>query len=242
MREKFLGIWPIWKLALERESRIGFLLMVAGIVAALLAPLYFATNQFMDSRGVTVWDPMTSLDAAIPFIAWSVLFYHSLYFLFYPLPLYAMPGTTRARTEMILCGQGLMVLCVVSCTFFVLLPAEVHIRSEAIDGIAANPGWYNGFFEWLWKFDSPFNAWPSLHVSQAGLITLFAIRWWQDKPVLQWSIGILWVMMTISILTTKQHFLWDLVTALILLSIVWKWQIQLGLTKLDALNADELAS
>jgi len=242
LREKFLDIWPIWKLALNRESRIGFLLTVACTVAALLGPLYFGTNQLMDARGITVWDPMTSLDAAIPFLAWTVLFYHSLYFLFYPLPLYSMPDTMQARREMILCGQGLMVLCVVSCSFFLLLPAEVHIRSEAIDGIAANPGWYNDMFEWLWKLDSPFNSWPSLHVSQAGLITLFAIRWWQGKPALQWSIGTLWVLMTISILTTKQHFLWDLITALILLSAVWKWQIQPGLMKLEEPTVDELAS
>lgn len=242
MREKFLDIWPIWNFALSRESRFGFLMAVSVVLVPSLSVFYGLTNRLMEVNGNTVWDPSFYLDHQIPFLAWTIVFYHTLYIVFYPLPWISMPDTERSRKEMLICSQAMFVTSVISCTIFAILPAEVYTRTVAMESIAANPGWYNPMYEWLWKLDTPYNAWPSLHVSTAALITIFSIHWWKERPVLQWSIGILWILMCISILTTKQHFIWDLVTGLLLTAGIWRWQIVPGLEKIKHASTEEITS
>ena len=70
-------------------------------------------------------------------------------------------------------------------------------------------------------------------MSTAGLFALFSIRWWTDSPIRQWAIGIWWGLMSLSILTTKQHFILDLVTGLILLCSVWRWYVVPALHLVD---------
>ena len=240
MRDKFLDIWPIWNFALARESRLGFLLSMALLDVCIGAPAYLITNHLMNWRGTTVFDPVTSIDLAIPFMAWTIVIYQSLFYFFYPLPLISLPNEKKMRHEALLLSQGLLVIIISSNIWFVLFPAEVHLR-ESIDINNMHPI-FASMFETLWFLDSPYNSWPSLHVSSAGIFTLFAIRWWKGKPVLQWAVGIWWVLMTLSILTTKQHFILDLVTGLMILGIVWKWQVQPGLDRLNLVPNDEATS
>ncbi len=225
MREGFLGIWKIWNPALKHiDNRLRFFITVGVLDILLMAPIYIIVNKLMAYRGTTIWDPSFALDFQIPFIPWTILFYYTLFFVFYPLPFFT--NTSDKREEILILSQAMIVTQYVAHIFFILLPAEVHIRSQAIEELAMNSGWYDGLFEILWMLDTPFNSWPSLHVSQAGLITFFAIRWCHEKPTLQWLFGILWVLMSISILTTKQHFIWDLITSLLLMFGVWYIQIK----------------
>ncbi|MDE0708151.1 MAG: phosphatase PAP2 family protein [Candidatus Poseidoniales archaeon] len=242
MRDKFLDIWPIWNIVLARESRLAFILSMGAVAIFIGGPMYLITNHLMALRGTTVFDPTTSLDLAIPFMAWTIVIYQSLFYFFYPLPLISVPNNQRGRYEALIMSQGLLVIILVSNIWFVICPAEVHLRSEAIQNIDSMHPIFQTMFEGLWLMDSPYNSWPSLHVSSAGIFALFAIRWWKDKPIRQWAVGIWWVLMSLSILTTKQHFLLDLVTALMLLGAVWKWQIQPSLEKLDTKSIDESTS
>ena len=72
MRERILDIWPIWKFPSARKTSVGFLLSMAFIDVMILAPFYLITNHLMGWVGHTVLDPTTSLDLAIPFMAWTV--------------------------------------------------------------------------------------------------------------------------------------------------------------------------
>ncbi|MEE2812408.1 MAG: phosphatase PAP2 family protein [Candidatus Thermoplasmatota archaeon] len=242
MKEGFFGIWSIWKFPLARETRIGFLLAMAAIDIVIVAPLYLITNHLMAWRGVTVFDPTTSIDLAIPFIAWTVIIYQSLFYFFYPLPLFSMPDTKKARHEALVLSQALIVLAFVSNLWFILCPGEVHIRSQAKDAIETMHPIFVSMFEGLWFMDSPYNSWPSLHVSTAGLFTLFAIRWWKEQPIKQWAVGIWWILMCLSILTTKQHFILDLFTGALIVWPLWKWQVQPSLDRLEARTIEEVSS
>jgi len=234
LRDKFLSVWAVWNFALKRESRIGFLASMALIDILIGAPAYLITNHLMNWRGTTVFDPVTSIDLAIPFMAWTIVIYQSLFFLFYPLPLFSLPKEKKMRYEALILSQSLLVIIILSNIWFVIFPAEVHLR-DSIDVNNMHPI-FSSMYETLWFFDSPYNSWPSLHVSSAGIFTLFAIRWWKDKPILQWSIGISWILMSLSILTTKQHFILDLVTAVILLAAVWKWKVLPCLENLENMS------
>jgi hypothetical protein len=242
VRDRILNIWSIWKFPLARETRIGFLLAMAVIDIVIVAPLYLITNHLMAWRGVTIFDPTTSMDFSIPFIAWTVIIYQSLFYFFYPLPLFSMPDTKKARHEALLLSQALIVLAFISNLWFIICPGEVHIRSQAKDAVDTMHPIFLSMFESLWFMDSPYNSWPSLHVSTAGLFTLFAIRWWKHQPIKQWAVAIWWILMSLSILTTKQHFILDLVTAIILLAALWRWQVQPSLDRLEAQPMEEVSS
>ena len=233
MREKLLDIWPIWKFPSARKTSVGFLLSMAFIDVMILAPFYLITNHLMGWVGRTVLDPTTSLDLAIPFMAWTVVIYLSLFFFFYPLPLVSMPNNKRGRYEALILSQSLILLFIVSNIWFVICPAEVHIRSQAFDNVDTMHPVFLAMFEGLWFLDEPYNAWPSLHVSSALLFTLFAIRWWKGKPMLQWGVGIMWVLMSLSILTTKQHFILDMVTGALVMWPIWRWYVQPALDRFD---------
>jgi len=230
--EKLLGVWPIWNFALARKSKWVFLVTMGVVLFSIGTPLYHLTNHLMTSRGITVFDPVTSIDLAIPFLAWTLLIYHSLFYFFYPLPLVSMPDTKRGRYEVLILGQSLLVTTLLSNVWFVICPAEVHLR-DAVELSQMHP-FFAPMYERLWSVDSPYNSWPSLHVSVAGLFALFAIRWWKGRPALQWLAGVFWILTCLSILTTKQHFLLDLVTGWLLLGAIWKWQVVPGLKRVDA--------
>jgi membrane-associated phospholipid phosphatase len=242
VREKLLDIWPIWKFTIARKTSIGFLLSMAAINSLILSPSYLITNHIMGWRGTTALDPTTSWDLAVPFMAWTIVIYLSLFYFFYPLPLISMPDNKRGRQEALIMSQSLIVLYAVSNIWFVICPAEVHIRSQALENVDTMHPVFLAMFEGLWFMDEPYNAWPSLHVSSALLFTLFAIRWWKDKPIRQWAVGIWWILMALSILTTKQHFILDMITGALIIVPLWKWQIQPSLDRLDRESIEEVAS
>ncbi len=233
MRESFLGTWPIWKIAQRQDSRVGFVLAVGGLLIPILSALYLITNRIAASMDYSSWDPKFGLDDQIPFIAESIFIYNTLFWIFVPLPLYCMPNTDRARNELMVFGQAMIVVHLISFVVFIISPAEVYIRDVAIQDMANRPGLLSEMYELLWILDKPYNAWPSLHVSIATVMTLFAIRCWKGRPVLQWGIGLMCVLMCLSIMTTKQHFAWDLITGWILVAGVWFLQIRPSLDNLE---------
>ena len=77
--------------------------------------------------------------------------------------------------------------------------------------------------------DNPWNAWPSLHIVHsyllARMITLWVSREHGENPLAKAFLGVLWIeyiLLCISILTTKQHYLFDLATGLIVATIAWR--------------------
>ena len=208
----------------------------------ILSILYLVTNRLAASMDYSGWDPKFGLDDQIPFIAESIFIYNTLFWLFIPLPLFCMPNTERARKELIVFCQAIIVVNFISYLVFIFSPAEVYIRDVAIQEMASRPGLLSEMYELMWVLDKPYNAWPSLHVSIATMMTLFAIRCWNDKPLLQWGIGILCVLMCISIMTTKQHFVWDLISGWARVAAIWRCQVRPGLELLDVEPLGEAAS
>ena len=123
---------------------------------------------------------------------------------------------------------GLLYLTVVSCALFLLFPTRVELRDGALLelGVMGLPQWLESACRGFYAIDGPFNAWPSLHISQPLLIML-AIT--QSGRLPSWKLKLLWghlLLVCASVLTMKQHYLWDLGTGGLLALLYWKWFLQ----------------
>ena len=84
-------------------------------------------------------------------------------------------------------------------------------------------------FTFIHVSDNPWNAWPSLHIVHSSLLARLITHWVQrdyhesrfSKPflVLLW---IEWALLCVSIMATKQHYLFDLVTGLVVAFVFWR--------------------
>ena len=215
----------------RREGMGGwmFTLFVFIIGLTCVAVPYFASNNIAASYLGTVWDPEIPFDRDFPVINWMIIPYAALY-LFYPATLIIAPRNDRGRMELALGIQGLALATMFCVFFFMALPAEIDLRDQLDTHWLDHPP--NALEEALFGFihfsDNPWNAWPSLHIVHsyllARLMTLWVVREHPESKAASAFIAILWiewVLLCISILATKQHYLFDLVTGIAVAQFAW---------------------
>ncbi len=226
--------WKIWKSHWKNQdswygTRLPIILLCSITFGAGLG--YLATNKFSNWRDWEAFDPITSLDTAIPVIPWMILPYCTLY-LFYPMVAFLGMRNEQSKRECILFHQIFLILTWFIFLIFILLPAKVDLRSS-ID--YEEMGMWTIFFETLHSVDTPWNAWPSLHIVQSLLTVLVVQRWYGGESkrnnVFLGLLWFCWSLLAISILTTKQHFIWDLFTAIVITLWSWKYWFKPNLIK-----------
>jgi hypothetical protein len=231
---------PLWR---DREAAQGRLFPWALllIVFAISAGGYVLTVQVNAWRGTTVWDPSTPWDFSIPVIPWSILPYLSLY-LYFPMAVKSAPRTDRGRFELILLHQGMILLSIMSFAFFLLFPCEILVTAQVPAELVNGRLFPGPLFAAVRFFDEPYNAWPSLHISLSFLVVLFLVRQWR-RPLATAALSVSWAMLALSILTTKQHYIFDLATGLALAWGVWRFSLgpALRLAEANETEAPEFA-
>ena len=204
--------WPGLYRIRERAAGLPLRFAVYGAFVVTVIPLYLATNAFNAARAQRWMDPSTPLDTAIPVIGWSILFYVS-YYLYHAAPIIAAPRGPRGDSEAVLAWQALWIITLIACAIFVIAPTDVHLRDQLPADLLAGQGWPGWMYGLLYAADTPWNAWPSLHVAHGTLIVLALDRhWWAARRA--WAVAA-WValgLLVLSTLTTKQHFLFDVLT------------------------------
>ncbi|MDP6099595.1 MAG: phosphatase PAP2 family protein [Candidatus Thalassarchaeaceae archaeon] len=221
-------------------------IFILGLLLVLLP--YFSVNHLLNSIGQSAWDPELAIDRLIPVVPWMIIPYVSLYIL-NPLPIFSHPRNERARMELLMALQAIGTLTVVSCIFFILLPAEVDMRDQLPAEIMGEGGGIiGGMFRIIHTADTPWNAWPSLHMSQSVVLVMIMTRWlnrdWAEYSWSRAALILLWIdviLLFISVLTTKQHYLWDLATGL-LMGLFWWWMLSAGFKRLDSMSEDEISA
>ena len=234
---KIWRIWnPLWKIRNQGSGALFSSWTVFGMLL-LLSP-YQLTNWIASVREVTVWDPKTLfiladgtyLDHAIPFVDWSILIYYTIFAFYVTLP-FSAPKNDVGRSELLLTVQFIALSSWFAYIVFLFFPAEIRLRYHPIVQEQMATSWTAPLYGWFHWLDRPYNAWPSLHVSQTFLAAIAISRWWKARGlhlriVTMW---ILWTALTVSTLTTKQHFLWDALSGLGLGILTWWFGFRLAM-------------
>jgi len=140
--------------------------------------------------------PLTALDRAIPFWSWTVVPYFGLILGMY------LPGLVRDRRLFVRTLAALTIAVLLNDAIFALWPTT-YPRPVPPTGTAFYDQWYR----WLVAIDTPANCFPSGHIT-APVLGCWALA--QEHRRQRWLIRLLFVPFALSILTTKQHYLWDL--------------------------------
>jgi hypothetical protein len=161
------------------------------------------------------------LDAHIPFLPYTL----PLYLCFFSFYLLHKPLLSSAINKPMVFWRieaALIVMTVISCVFFVLLPTQVELRDHALLSLQTgiHPQWLVDACGGLFLLDARTNAWPSIHVSQPLFIMLAVshLRLYSARKLV-----VLWVLLGLvvfSVLAMKQHYVWDVVTGALLALLV----------------------
>jgi membrane-associated phospholipid phosphatase len=185
-------------------SRFTLYKWAAGLAAGLAQSLvYFAVGNARFDRSTELL--RTRLDDAIPFLpasAWLYLPFYAAIFLI------AIAGfRTRAHFNRGLVGVGMILLVGLVCHR--LIPA-------AYPRPLLHPPYPNvsyAFMAWVQAVDPPGNVFPSLHVAHTWSLALILHH---ENPRLGRVALLMAALLALSTLTTKQHFVADVVAGLLL--------------------------
>lgn len=169
-------------------------LVLSGILIVGAYQFYFFTQRHPLRQAQVLHSP---LDEKIPFVAWWSWVYS---FLYYPAILYLNWLMADSR-QFVMTAFSFLILLFVQMLFFWLLPVSTppHWRSVNTGKTASEK-----FLLFVQKFDQSSNCFPSMHVSVAMLTAMYA---YPSMGAVAFAFPVL---IALSCMFTKQHYLMDL--------------------------------
>ncbi len=210
--------------------RITYAILIAmGLFAAIP---YTLINRFASVRDWAAFDPTLQLDIDIPFLAWMIIPYLTLY-LYYPAAAWLGSKNEIMWRQNVVFHQMMLLTCWGVNAIFILLPVEIDLR-HLIHGIEGTM-WESSFAA-MHAIDTPWNSWPSLHIVQSMQVVL-VLRYWYPPSTTRLRIAhalllIMWILLVISTMTIKQHYVWDVATAMLLAGLGWVYWMKPCLERL----------
>jgi membrane-associated phospholipid phosphatase len=169
---------------------------VAGLFVQ--SAVYYPLGHMALARSPTLLQ--TPLDRAIPFLVWTTWFYLPVYLGIFVIAVIGF--RTRVMFDRALvCVAGNLVVAALGHYF---------VRAEYPRPllVAPYPDASSSFLAWVHAIDPPGNVFPSLHVAHTSVLAFLLYR---DRPRLgAVTIGLAAVL-AVSTLTTKQHFITDVI-------------------------------
>lgn len=169
------------------------------IVAMLVVTLLLYTGYQLSNRFHVLapsYLPLTFFDTSVPFLLWTVWPYFLLIFMAF-LPIYINDVHLFRRTM-------LAFIIAVTCNIMVWIFAPtVYVRPP----LPEEGGLTSFAYSWLCSIDTPANCLPSGHIT-SPLIGSWALA--KYSPKYKWGIWFSFFLLSISIFTTKQHYIWDM--------------------------------
>jgi len=147
----------------------------------------------------------TRLDDAIPFLPWTTWCYLPFYAGVF---IIAIAGFRR-RALFDRTARSVLLVMLVGAI------CHVFIRAEYPRPLVLPPfrGLSEAFMHWVQSVDAPGNVFPSLHVAHTTMLSVLLMR---DRPRLGRVAFVMATLLAISTLTTKQHFIADVISGYVL--------------------------
>lgn len=143
----------------------------------------------------------TPFDDALPFLPWTSFFYLPCYLAVFVLALAAVPRRSDFHRALFAMG----IVGGIAAILHALVPATYP--RPGLEPPYANAGeWFMAFVQ---RIDPPSNVFPSLHVAHSTALTFVLLR---TRRRAGHAAMVLTLLLTASTLTTKQHFVVDLLS------------------------------
>ena len=199
----------MWRFVwIHREQGILLPSFIGGLFLLAIGIPYGITNRVSEFIGWTAFDPELPLDSSIPYIPVMNIAYFSFYIYYVLIPLLAR--TEVQRKCAIIFSQRLFVVTLPVFLMFLFLPVEVDLRSE-VEGEDI----FTTLLSLIHGVDQPYNAWPSLHVGHSLCVVLSVPLVYNINKFAHAALWIAWLLLSISTMTTQQHYLFDVITGIL---------------------------
>lgn len=166
--------------------------------AALQTAIYFFIGNAHFARSTELL--RTRLDDAIPFLPATAWFYLPIYAGIFIIAMACF--RTRVHFDRALAGVGVIMLAGLAGHRLVAAEYPRPILHPPFGSVS------HTFMAWVQTIDPPGNVFPSLHVAHTSSLALFLHH---ENPPLGRVVIVLALLLAVSTLTTKQHFLADVV-------------------------------
>jgi len=189
------------------------------LIIPLISMIHIALNVYRDNTK----EISTALDSLIPFLSPFVIPYvYWFLYVFVGLLYLAVTDGRKYFGLLFSIVSGMLV----SFVIFYFYPTTVE-RPEII-----GQGFFNYAMRIVYGSDNPYNCFPSIHVLNATLVTLFLMSREKSMKYNLWAL-ISCILINLSTLFVKQHVVLDLVagvTLAVIMYMLWSndkvWQIK----------------
>lgn len=186
------------------KDHLVFLAIMLALNLAM-AFAYFQINAHSFSRADHSGWLSVGLDQIIPFQP-SWVFVYVLFYAYLFLPLFFF-APQRTKQQFI---WGYFFVCLVSHTIHLVMPVALPRPTLEV----------TGFTSWLlngiYNLDHPANTFPSIHVANTTLVTLFYSRHVASNRAVTATLWIITFLIAYSTVATRQHFFVDSIAGMVL--------------------------
>ena len=217
--------------------RVSYALIIAMIFFAAIP--YAFINHLTSLRDWAAFDPSTRYDIDLIFWAWMIVPYLTLY-LYYPAAALLGSKNEIMWKQNIIFHQMMLISCWIVFLIFFLFPVEIDLRHLVVDteGTIWEP-----FYVMMHVIDTPWNSWPSLHIVQSMQVVL-VLRYWfppdsNRLKILYAALLISWLFLVASTMIVKQHYIWDVATAIVFSGLGWRYWMKPCLERLNDKDAQD---
>jgi len=169
---------------------------VSTAFACVCTSSYLLINNFSLREPILLWK--SPIDDWLPFLAWTVWPYLILLFTDYVFPLWI-----RSRGLFRVTMRAYAFAAVISFLFWALLPTTL----PRVGFVPSGDGLSEVTYRLLISMDPPNNCFPSGHISIPTVVYWGLVQQW---PRWRWPLWLSFMLLSLTILTTKQHYVLDL--------------------------------
>jgi len=170
------------------------------LVVSLWVLCYFSINNFTEGRTTHIL--AFGFEKSIPFIPFFIVFY-ILTYITVMIPYFVLRDIQEYRRTVL----AYLFVILVSSIMYIIYPVKT-IRPEI-----SGQGIFLNMVLWVYSIAKPYNLFPSLHISLSAMSALVCLK---HNKIVGYFLIVLLFFISLSTLFVKQHYLVDIIFAIIL--------------------------